>query len=177
MLNSVSSHQETRRSGILPRGRSVFTIFRKSGKRFPTPPIRPAYRPILPHDLPSQYSTPPPGKNILRYCALHVQPILMRSSTAMTPTSMARVQKSTAMYNLVAKLIMQGVPIDDIGIQAHRIPGSVLSALQANWKHFANWEQFANSEQWEQYARFVSPAQPYTYCHPPFANTTARFQA
>ncbi|KAI5858929.1 endo-1,4-beta-xylanase C precursor [Tricharina praecox] len=46
--------------------------------------------------------------------------------------------KSTAMYNLVAKLIAQGVPIDGIGIQAHLISGSVPSTLQANWEQFAS---------------------------------------
>ncbi|KAL7276594.1 hypothetical protein RUND412_000397 [Rhizina undulata] len=46
--------------------------------------------------------------------------------------------KSTAMYNLVAKLIAEGVPIDGIGVQAHLISGSVPTTLQTNWESFAS---------------------------------------
>ncbi|KAI5802377.1 endo-1,4-B-xylanase A [Pyronema domesticum] len=45
--------------------------------------------------------------------------------------------KSLAMYNLVAKLKTQGVPIDGIGVQAHLISGSVPDTIQTNWAKFA----------------------------------------
>lgn len=46
--------------------------------------------------------------------------------------------KSTAMYNLVQKLLAAGVPIDGIGVQAHLISGSVPSTLATNWASFAS---------------------------------------
>lgn len=47
--------------------------------------------------------------------------------------------KSLAMYNLVAKLKTQGVPIDGIGVQAHLISGSVPDTIQTNWAKFARY--------------------------------------
>ncbi|CAZ84788.1 unnamed protein product [Tuber melanosporum] len=46
--------------------------------------------------------------------------------------------KSTAMYNLVKKLLAEGVPVDGIGVQAHLIVGNVPSTMQNNWARFAS---------------------------------------
>lgn len=45
--------------------------------------------------------------------------------------------KSDAMYNLVASLKAQGVPIDGVGLQAHLIVGQVPSTIQKNIQRFA----------------------------------------
>ena len=45
--------------------------------------------------------------------------------------------KSTALYNLVKKLVAQGVPIDGVGFQSHIIVGQVPTDYQANFERFA----------------------------------------
>jgi len=45
--------------------------------------------------------------------------------------------KSTALYNLVKKLLAAGVPIDGVGFQSHMIVGQVPSDFQANFERFA----------------------------------------
>src|SRR5690606_2361010 len=46
--------------------------------------------------------------------------------------------KSTAMYNLVADLLADGVPIDCVGFQSHLIVGQVPSSYQQNLQRFAD---------------------------------------
>ncbi|MFF3318066.1 endo-1,4-beta-xylanase [Streptomyces sp. NPDC003035] len=46
--------------------------------------------------------------------------------------------KSDGLYNLVKRLLAQGVPIDGVGFQAHLIVGQVPSTLEANLKRFAD---------------------------------------
>ncbi|MCK9795744.1 endo-1,4-beta-xylanase [Isoptericola sp. 4D.3] len=46
--------------------------------------------------------------------------------------------KSNAMYDLVADLKADGVPVDCVGLQAHLIGGQVPSTLQANLQRFAD---------------------------------------
>ena len=45
--------------------------------------------------------------------------------------------KSDAMYNLVASLKSQGVPIDGVGLESHFILGQVPSTMKANMQRFA----------------------------------------
>lgn len=46
--------------------------------------------------------------------------------------------KSTVMINLVTKMKARGVPIEQVGIQAHLIVGSVPTTLSTNWNAFVN---------------------------------------
>lgn len=46
--------------------------------------------------------------------------------------------KSTGMINLVTKMKARGVPIEQVGIQAHLIVGSVPTTLSTNWNAFVN---------------------------------------
>ncbi|KAG8837161.1 hypothetical protein FRC18_009970 [Serendipita sp. 400] len=46
--------------------------------------------------------------------------------------------KSTGMTNLVTRVKARGVPIEQIGIQAHLIVGQVPTTLTTNWNAFAN---------------------------------------
>lgn len=46
--------------------------------------------------------------------------------------------KSTGMTNLVTRVKARGAPIEQIGIQAHLIVGSVPTTLSTNWNNFVN---------------------------------------
>ncbi|MFF1506155.1 endo-1,4-beta-xylanase [Streptomyces sp. NPDC058326] len=46
--------------------------------------------------------------------------------------------KSDGMYNLVKRLLAQGVPVDGVGFQAHLILGQVPASLEANLRRFAD---------------------------------------
>lgn len=46
--------------------------------------------------------------------------------------------KSTLMLQLVQRLKNRGVPVEQIGIQAHLTTGQVPSTISANWNAFAN---------------------------------------
>ena len=65
--------------------------------------------------------------------AVDPKPIL-----AINDYNMEYSQKATAMYDLVKRVKARGVPIEQIGAQAHLVVGSVPSGIKELYQNFAS---------------------------------------